>query len=317
MTEGNHLGDRKLYLGSSDAAAALGLNPWKSSYELFQSKQPGFEVVREDNPLFERGHKMEDVMAVMLEKYDRAVGFREREYAHRDHPWLKCHVDGIMPKWTSVKGSPDKGYKGAGLLEMKAPGSHRAQQFNSEGIAKDYIIQGQLNMYLSQCLWGSFVYLDYDAWDLKVYDQKLDVRLVEEDIIPSLVDWWEMCQGGEFLEFPDDPHLAIPDLCEDKLIINTDDAIDLGRRYADAKDLLAQVKTEKDMLEGQIKELVESYEKSQVGCIDISWKKGIRTSWKNKNLLALAEKEVENFDRNLYVTEKESRTFRATVRKED
>jgi len=318
MTEGNHLGNRKLYLGSSDAAAALGMNPWKSSYELFQSKQAGFEVVQEDNPLFERGHTMEDLMAdMLLRKYGRIVTLREAEFSHKEYPWLKCHVDGIMTKWTSVKGSSDKGYEGQGLLEMKAPGSHRTQQFNKEGIAKDYIIQGQINMYLSGCSWGSFVYLDYDVWDLKVYDQKLDVRLVEEDIIPNLVDWWKMCEGGEFLEFPDEPYVAIPELCEDKLILNTDDAIDLGRRYAEAKDLLAQAKAVKDDLESQIKEIAEDHEKSQIGCVNISWKRGTRISYKSKNLLALAEKSVPDFNRDLYVTEKESRTFRATIRKEE
>lgn len=313
----DHLGDRKLYLGSSDAATALGLSPWKTSHELWTEKQPGFEVVREDNPLFERGHKMEDVMVDMLMDRGRVVDFREREFVHCEYDWLKCHVDGIMPEWTSINNSIDKGFTGPGLLEMKAPGSHRAREFNTEGMAKDYLIQGQLNMYLSGCKWGSFVYLDYDKWELKVLDMFLDVKLVENEIIPKLVEFWDMVAKGKFIGAPEHESITPPSLKKDKYILDDDAAIELGIQYAQAKELLKKAKAVKDELEGEIKGLVIDHEKSSVGCIDISWKHGKRTSYKGKNLLALAEKSVPDFDRSLYVTEKDSRTFRATVRSRD
>lgn len=91
------LHDRALFLGSSDTAAVLGISPWRTAYDVWESKQPGFvpePVSPEKQKLFDRGNRFEPVI---LDQYQEESGAwitaRNTRYFDEEFPFLTSEVD--------------------------------------------------------------------------------------------------------------------------------------------------------------------------------------------------------------------------------
>ena len=108
---------RKRGIGSSDAAAAVGLNPYKSQLELWMEKTgrddlfAPIDVNDESTPLY-WGTLLEPIVAA---HYTKRSGNRVRRVnavlQHPDHPWMLANID------REVVGAPD-----VQLLECKTAG---------------------------------------------------------------------------------------------------------------------------------------------------------------------------------------------------
>jgi putative phage-type endonuclease len=89
--------DRALFLGSSETAAILGISPWKTAYDVWESKQPGFvpEMPSEEKEKrFSRGKRLEPVI---LDQYQEESGAwitaRNTRYFDEEFPFLTCEID--------------------------------------------------------------------------------------------------------------------------------------------------------------------------------------------------------------------------------
>ena len=109
---------RKGGIGSSDAAAAVGLNPYQSQLELWMEKTgraptapPGDGGADDLSPMY-WGSLLEPIVAA---HYTRRTGNRVRRInavlQHPDHPWMLANID------REVMGAPD-----VQLLECKTAG---------------------------------------------------------------------------------------------------------------------------------------------------------------------------------------------------
>ncbi|MBS0429930.1 MAG: YqaJ viral recombinase family protein [Proteobacteria bacterium] len=120
---------RRQGIGSSDAAAALGLNPYKSPLQLWMEKTgrdgnlPRIDPNDESAPVY-WGTLLEPIVAA---HYTRRTGHRVRRInavlQHSQHPWMLANID------REVTGAPDvqilecktAGYYGARLWEEGVP----------------------------------------------------------------------------------------------------------------------------------------------------------------------------------------------------
>lgn len=93
--------DRTQFIGGSDAAAVLGVSPWKSPFQLYQEKIGAFceEVTMAKQKLFDRGHRWEPVVVEMLvdDLLERGhevqiIGSNAR-YQDAELPFLACELD--------------------------------------------------------------------------------------------------------------------------------------------------------------------------------------------------------------------------------
>lgn len=93
--------DRTQFIGGSDAAAILGISPWKSALQLYLEKIGASvdEVSTEKQRLFARGKRWEPIVVEMLidELQDRGhevqiIG-RNARYQDKEHPFLACELD--------------------------------------------------------------------------------------------------------------------------------------------------------------------------------------------------------------------------------
>lgn len=120
---------RRQGIGSSDAAAAIGLNPYKSALQLWMEKTgrdgelPKIDPNDESTPVY-WGTLLEPIVAA---HYTRRTSHRVRRInavlQHAQHPWMLANID------REVTGAPDvqilecktAGYHGARLSEEGAP----------------------------------------------------------------------------------------------------------------------------------------------------------------------------------------------------
>jgi putative phage-type endonuclease len=116
------LGVRKTGIGSSDAAAAVGLNPYKSQLELWMEKTqrdgplPKVDPNDDQSPMF-WGTMLEPIVAA---HYTKRTGNRVRKVnavlQHPEHPWMLANLD------REVTGASD-----VQILECKTAGINGAR----------------------------------------------------------------------------------------------------------------------------------------------------------------------------------------------
>lgn len=119
---------RKGGIGSSDAAAAVGLHPYKSQLQLWMEKtgrDGGLPVVDpsdDQSPMY-WGTLLEPIVAA---HYTKRTGHRVRRVnavlQHPEHPWMRANLD------REVVGTPD-----VQILECKTAGIHGARLWR-EGV---------------------------------------------------------------------------------------------------------------------------------------------------------------------------------------
>lgn len=93
-------GDRSDYIGSSDAAAILGLSPWRSKMQVYLEKNGlAEEIDDKKRAVFARGHRFEPVVIGMLcdeltsQGHEVRVMARNRRYVHNEHPFIGSEID--------------------------------------------------------------------------------------------------------------------------------------------------------------------------------------------------------------------------------
>jgi putative phage-type endonuclease len=100
--------DRRTYLGSSDAAAVLGISPWRTPYQVWQAKTSPVPLVEEDKKVFTRGKRLEPVVLQMLgddderEKIAKMFGGGKLKIVERnaratdpEFPYLSSEIDAV------------------------------------------------------------------------------------------------------------------------------------------------------------------------------------------------------------------------------
>jgi putative phage-type endonuclease len=121
------LAERRRGLGASDAAAALGLSPYKTPLQLYYEKTGEVEPPAE-TPAMRRGRKWE---GDVLDEYadSRDVDLVEQVFArHPEHPWMTATLDGVVPG----AAYPDP-RDGGWIVEAKVVGMRAAREWGEDG----------------------------------------------------------------------------------------------------------------------------------------------------------------------------------------
>jgi putative phage-type endonuclease len=93
--------NRNEYIGSSDAAAILGLSPWQSEFMLYQKKIGEYteEITPAKQKIFDRGHRWEEIVVEMLvdelenQGHDVKIIGRNNRYQDSQYPFIKAEID--------------------------------------------------------------------------------------------------------------------------------------------------------------------------------------------------------------------------------
>lgn len=164
---------RTKYLGGSDVACIMGLNPWKTNLQLYREKKG---IVKpddlSDNPLVEYGSKAEEHIRALftLDHTELEVSYVENNSWHNSkYPFAAASLDG----WSTEKETGRKG-----ILEIKTANitsKAQAEKWKDGKIPDNYYCQ--VLFYLAVTEWD---YVDLRA-NLKYDLPDKDLFIITKD----------------------------------------------------------------------------------------------------------------------------------------
>lgn len=173
------LSERRRGLGGTDAAAILGVHPWKTAFEVWAEKTGRMPDV-EQSKAMKWGNLLEDPIA---EEYMRQTGRKlwkpDRLMAHPTH--------------ACIIGTPDRLVIGEERgVDVKTSGAYQMKHWGTEEtdeIPRHYIVQAAHYMAITGFpLWDIFVLIGGN--DDRLYTIKRDLTF-EKILISRLVEWWD------------------------------------------------------------------------------------------------------------------------------
>lgn len=173
--------ERRRFLGSSEAAAACGLSPWKTPYELWSDKRSAI-VIEQDSTRMEWGRRLE---AVILAKYaegtDEEVETPCLPVVHPEFPWMRATPDGLTP---------------TRVVEVKTAGLGQAREWGeaSDSIPLPYLLQCTHLMLCTQRKLADVAVLiagnDFRTYSIEL-DDELAALLIERE-----KEFWQHVEDG-------------------------------------------------------------------------------------------------------------------------
>ena len=175
---------RRTFLGASDAAAVMGLNPRQSPIDVWLTKTGQHPDPFGGNEHTERGHRFEPVIADWVDEdhpeWD-VINPDGRTWRHPDHPCIAATPDRFLSPTQLFEDRP-----GIGVLEVKTADWRLRDRW--EGDAPDeYIVQILVQMMVTGCRWGVLACMV--DWDKKEYvvDWDPDLAAVIRD---RMIEFW-------------------------------------------------------------------------------------------------------------------------------
>jgi len=168
LSKAEWLEERRKGIGGSDMPAILGVDKYRSPYDVYLDKIGRGPVIEVTKPM-QRGTAMQPIISdIYAETTNRELMQYESIRKHEKIPYLLANVDGVI-----------FADRGEGILEIKCPGLHVFGQCQREGLPKSYIIQ--LNHYLNVwgLHWGSIAVFNAEKWELIHFDVERDDELIE------------------------------------------------------------------------------------------------------------------------------------------
>jgi len=230
-------------LGGSDAAAACGLNPWKSRANLYLEKT-GQLVKDFDNEILRQGRDLEDYVA---KRFTEATGKKVRRnnfmMASEDYPFLLADID------REVVGEN-------AILECKTTSPFAKDKWDDGAIPVNYELQCHHYMMVTgaeKCYIACLIFsTDFIIREIPRDEEVIDMLKSQE------VDFWENCVLAGQMPAPDgssDYDTALKDRFKGGL----DESIDLDvdemdyRSYLQTKELIKDLEAKAKEFEQGIK----------------------------------------------------------------
>ncbi len=131
MSRMEWLEERTKGIGGSDAGIILGLNKYRTAFELWLEKTGQVTPQEIDNEAIYWGNEMENVVAKEFEKRtDKKVRRTNFMYTHPEYPFIKANLDRLVIGESS-------------LLECKTTSAYLAKEWELDEVPATYLVQVQ------------------------------------------------------------------------------------------------------------------------------------------------------------------------------
>lgn len=181
--------DRKQFIGGSDAAAILGISPYRTPYQLWLEKTSQ----QEDEPdparerIFRRGKLMEPVIVQLAkEEYGLEIAAKNQRFFDPEFPFMSCEIDF---EWHDLSGIQNADCKSASPFTAHLWGKEQG-----DDQIPDY--------YTTQFLWGQMItgrqrtlcVTLIGSDDLRVYRVERDDEMIGF-MREKAVEFWSMVEN--------------------------------------------------------------------------------------------------------------------------
>lgn len=267
MTHEEWLVARTKGIGGSDAAVVLGLNKWKTPFELWLEKTGQVIPENAQSEAAYWGTMLEDIVAKEFElRTGKRVRRRNAMFQHSDYPYIIANIDRMVVGEKAI-------------LECKTTSSYNAEEWKDDEIPAPYIIQAQ--HYLG--VLGPEYEKAYFA--VLIGGQKFLWKEIQRDEeLIDLIFQAERHFWQEHVEKNIPPALDGSSAAEDFLKKRYSEAepgkvIDLRYEYKDKiaellslKEAISQLETQVKALENEIKNELKDAEVGFVQNYQVTWK---------------------------------------------
>lgn len=249
MTHQEWLEDRRKGIGGSDVATILGLNKYKSVYQLWLEKTGQVEVTSAQSEAAYWGNTLEEVVAEEFSKRTgKKVRKRNQVFEHQKYPFLRANIDRDVVGENAV-------------LECKTANQYLANEWDDDEIPIQYICQVQHYM--------NVLNLDYVYFAVLIGGQKFVWKKMERDqelidmITEKLVAFWtENVEKG--IEPAIDGLKATSDFLTQRYLDTDESETELNAAFDENIANLARLKGDKKIIEENIT-LLENELKQALG----------------------------------------------------
>ena len=283
--------NRHKFIGGSDVAAILGINKYKTAYEVWEEKKHGI-VTFTGNNVTEWGKKLEPVIISHFEKlHNVEISFNNKRHISKEVEFLGCHPDGIV-----FANSNDY------LIEAKTVSSKAYNHWQNE-LPLEYYCQVQHNLFVCDLEKAHFICLVLDDRNFIEIEVNRDNDFIEKQNA-YLIEWWNRYIIGDEvpLKIAADYEKENPDT---SIVEADEEAIEIYEKLKEVKENYKLLTKEKEELENMLKEKIGSNTDLMSGLnILATWRPQTRISI---DTLKLKEEIPETYLK--YVKETKTRTF--------
>lgn len=256
---------RNLGLGGSDAGVVLGLNKWKTPFELFLDKTGQLDNSDNSNEAMYWGNVLEDVVAKEFEaRTGKKVRRRNQMLQHDKHEFMLANID------REIVGEKT-------LLEVKTTSAYNASEWEGDNIPPTYIVQvahylavtGYEKAYIC-CLLGGNKFI----WKEVQRDEELIHMIIEAE-----KNFWEFHVKGNNPPALDGSSAAEKYIKERFDRAENGKAIDLKaeheeniKKYLNMKGVIKGLEEDLKALENALKMDLGDAEAGTIGRYKVTWK---------------------------------------------
>lgn len=296
MSKREWLAARRLGIGGSDVATILGLNKYKTAFELWLDKTGQLPI--DDSETSEAaywGNTLEEAVAKEFERRtDKKVRKRNKMFYHPEHQFLTANIDRDIVKENAI-------------LECKTASAFLSKNWEGDEIPEQYICQVQHYM--------NVLNRDYAYIAVLVGGQKFIWKKIERDqelidlIEAACIEFWEVNVMKEIPPAIDGSEAATNYIKETYPDNEEGKQVQLGREFDEFISSKNELMTSQKVIRQSINEIDNlikvklGEDNAEIGITQhnlISWKKQRKTSLNSK---LLQERYPEVYDECLNVSE--------------
>ncbi|PRR77661.1 YqaJ-like viral recombinase domain protein [Clostridium liquoris] len=294
------LQERQKGIGGSDVGAIMGVNKWKTPFEIYLEKTEEIQEVNEQSESAYWGDQFEEVVAKEFEKRTgKKVRRDRRHFQHPSYPFMVANIDRRVVGENAV-------------LECKTANQFLAKEWESEEIPASYLLQVQHYLEVTGAEKGYIAVLiggQRFVWKEIPRDDEL-IRI----IVQIEKDFWMEHVEKRIPPALDGSSAAEKYLSEKYKGSNSELSIDLKSEYTEKIDKLLELKNTIKQLENQAKE-IENNIKNELGEAEIGYTPQFKVSWKAVSSNRIDSKLLKEKYPNVYKKVcKESMSRRFTIK---
>lgn len=184
---------RRQGIGGSDAAAILGLDPWRSPMAVWLDKTGRLPLEREETEWQRWGHRLEQAVAAeFCYRTGLVVGVEQAQAQHPELPWMRATLDGLVYESPQPDGAHRR--DALGLLEIKTA-SWRSPVSWRDGRVPDHVaVQVQHNLEVAQ-LDHAWLAVLLDGQELRIHELERDPDTVAA-LVEAEREFWQRVESG-------------------------------------------------------------------------------------------------------------------------
>jgi len=277
MSRYEWLQERVKGIGGSDAGVILGLNKYRTAFELWLEKTGQVEPVEVDNEAIYWGNQMEDVVA---KEFEKRTGKKVRRtnfmYSHPEYPFIKANIDRIVVGESAV-------------LECKTASAYLSKEWEGNEIPATYLVQvqhylgvtGKEKGYIAVLIGGNrFIWKEIERdeeliniiFDAEKHFWEYHVQQFNQPVLDGS-SAAEKYLKEKYGQAEENKEIVLPSKCKDLLV-----------QYEKIKSDEKLIKTAKTEIENKLKAELKDAEKGLIDHFQVTWKNQCRTSVDSKAL---------------------------------